>query len=339
MASIGNQYLSLVDLAKRQNEDGTMADIIEILGKSNPIVQDAITTEGNLTTGHRSTIRTGIPTGTWRQLYKGVAPEKGTTKQVDDTIGMLEAYSEIDKKLAQLNGFSAVWRQSEEMAFVEGMSQNVASTMFYGNTSTEPEKFMGLAPRFSSLSAENGQQIIDAGGTGSINTSIWLVNWHESVMHLITPKGIPGGMQMQDLGEDTKVLANGSMYQVLRSHWEWNLGLVVKDWRHIVRIANVDTGDIDFSDASDSPGNASYSGPNIPVLLARAYNALFSSTSPGQRVIYCNRAVLTAIDLIVQGKSNIWFAPMEWHGQKITSYRGIPIRPTDAILSNEARVV
>lgn len=338
MATIGGTYLSMTDWAKRIEDNGKIATIIELLGKQNPILQDMMAVEGNLTTGHKTTIRTGLPAGTWRLLYGGVQPEKSTTKQVTDTCGMLESYSVVDKALADLNGNSAAFRASESMAFLEGMGQTIATTLFYGNTSVDPEKFLGLAPRFNSLSAENGQQIIDGGGSGSINTSMWLFPWSDRVVHAIFPKGSNSGLAHRDLGEDTFVQSDGSQYQIYRDHFRWDIGLTVRDWRYVVRIANLDSGDMDFSDASDSPGNSSYTGPSLVTLMTRAVNALYSTTPPGKLVFYCNRVVATAIDLIVQSKSNVWFSPMEYAGGYVSSFRGIPIRVCDAILNTEARV-
>jgi hypothetical protein len=47
------------------------------------------------------------------QLNYGVASSKSRTAQVTDSCGMLEAYAEIDKALADLNGNSAAFRLSE----------------------------------------------------------------------------------------------------------------------------------------------------------------------------------------------------------------------------------
>jgi len=94
---------SYVDMAKRMDPDGSIADIAELLAEENPIVQDAVVVEGNLTTGHRHVIRTGLPEATWRRLNYGVPRGKSRTAQVDDTTGMLEAYAEVDKDLAALN--------------------------------------------------------------------------------------------------------------------------------------------------------------------------------------------------------------------------------------------
>ena len=74
----------------------TMVDqmlVRHILVRPNEILDDAVFIEGNLPTGHRVTIRTGLPPVYWRSLNQGVPRSKSMTAQVDETIGMLEAYS------------------------------------------------------------------------------------------------------------------------------------------------------------------------------------------------------------------------------------------------------
>ncbi|HBV41927.1 MAG TPA: hypothetical protein DEB43_04695, partial [Desulfovibrio sp.] len=124
--------VTLLDAAKRFDNTGKIAKLVEIMAQTNEILEDALWLEGNLPTGHRTTVRTGLPAAAWRILNYGVQPSKSTTKSIDDTCGMLEAYAEVDKSLADLNGASADWRMSEEAGFVEAMNQEMAKTLFYG---------------------------------------------------------------------------------------------------------------------------------------------------------------------------------------------------------------
>ncbi|WP_349355972.1 major capsid protein, partial [Escherichia coli] len=202
---------------KRVDPNGKVDKIIELLGQTNPILQDMPFVEGNLPTGHRTTIRSGLPSATWRLLNYGVQPSKSTTVQVTDSVGMLETYAEVDKSLADLNGNTAEFRLSEDRAFIEAMNQQMAQTLFYGDSSVNPQQFMGLSSRYSSLSAGNAQNIIDAGGTGTDNTSIWLVVWGENTVHGIFPKGQKAGIQMEDKGQVTLEDANGGKYEGYRT--------------------------------------------------------------------------------------------------------------------------
>lgn len=332
MAIKGVSNPTLSDVAKRLDPNGKIAAVVELLSETNEILEDITFLEGNLPTGHRTTVRSGLPTVTWRQLNYGVQPSKSRTVQVTDSAGMLEAYSEVDKELAMLNGNTAEFRLSEDRPFLESMNQTMASTIFYGNTATEPEKFMGLAPRYSDLSAENGGHILDAGGTGSDNASIWLVVWGPNTCHMFYPKSSSAGLKQQDLGEDTKTLDDGSMYQVLRAHYQWKAGLTLRDWRYVVRIAN-----IDVSDLSDA-GEGTYAGASLINLLIKAYNKLHS-TNAGRPVIYCNQDVKTALDLLATNKDNVQLTVDNYAGQPTTKFWGIPIKRVDALLNTEERVV
>lgn len=185
-------------------------------------------------------MRTGLPSATWRMLNYGVPPSKSTTAQVTDTVGMLETYSEVDKELADLNGQTAEFLLSESLAFLESMNQEMAETLIYGDTTVHPQRFTGLSARFNSLAAKNGVNIIDAGGTGSNLTSIWLVVWGENTVHGLFPKGSKAGLQQEHKGQVTLEDENGGKYEGYRTHFQWKNGLTVRDWRYVVRIANID---------------------------------------------------------------------------------------------------
>ena len=122
MSTLGSKYLGIADRMKREDPDHAIAAIIELLVEQNEILDDAITIEGNLPTGHQTTIRTGLPTVTWRKMYGTVQPSKSTTKQVTDAAGNLEAYAQVDVDVADLNGNTNQFRLSEATAFLESMT-------------------------------------------------------------------------------------------------------------------------------------------------------------------------------------------------------------------------
>ena len=338
MATLNNNYPTLADLKKQMDGKGNVvSDIIEILQDTNPILQDMPFYEANLGTKHLTTVRAGIPTATWRRLYQGVQPQKGKTTQVEDTCGMLEAWSEVDSKLIDISGNPARFRMNEASAFLEGMNRQMATAIFYGNTDQDPEQFNGLAPRFDSLSAANASQIVDGGGTGSDNTSIWMVVWSERTCHGIYPKGSKAGLSREDKGKTTKELPDGGLYDVHREKFEWDCGLSVRDWRYIVRIANIDV--------SDMIGGS----VDMFALLRKGYWKLKQrEISNGRAAIYANSDVLEALDAqstpttatsATTSTGNVRYGPMEIGGKEVMGYRNMPIRETDALLNTEARVV
>lgn len=328
MAVKGLTALTLADWGKRIDPNGKVDKITELLSQTNPILMDMPFIEGNLPTGHKTTIRSGLPSATWRLLNYGVQPSKSTTVQVTDSVGMLESYAEVDKSLADLNGNTAEFRLSEDRAFIEAMNQSMAQTLFYGDTSVNPQQFMGLSSRYSLKSAGNGQNIIDAGGTSTDNTSIWLVVWGENTVHGIFPKGQKAGLNMEDKGQQTLRDANNNPYEGYRTHYKWDNGLCLRDWRYVVRIANIDVSDLSV------PGSAA----NIVSLMVKALHRI-PNRGMGKPVFYMNRTVGQALDLQSLDKASLALSVKETEGEFWTTFRGIPIRETDAILETEARVV
>lgn len=331
MATLADTHPTLLDLARRSDPDGSIADIVEILNQTNEILDDMVWVEGNLVTGHRTTIRAGLPTPTWRKMYGGVQPTKSRTVQVTDTTGMLEAYAEVDKALADLNGNTAAWRLSEEKPHIEGMGEEVVQTLFYGNEGTEPEAFTGLSPRFNSLSAANAENIIDAGGTGTDNASIWLCIWDPSTGHGIVPKGSTAGLQMEDKGQVTieNVDGAGGRMEAYRSHYRQDAGLTIRDWRAFVRIANIDRSAL-TADAS--------TGANLPNLMFQAEERVMRSG--GRAAWYMDRSILTK--LRQQSAAAVKTSTLTIEnvgGVRLSSFGGVPIRRVDALSGDEARVV
>ena len=331
MATLGASFVDLIDLYKQQDGKGQFVAIIEILKEMNPILDDAIAVECNKGSTHLHTVRAGLPAVTWGKLYQGIPNDKGRQTQVEDTTGFVEGLSTIDNRILDLSTNEGAVRLSEAMAYLESMSQEVATKLFYGNTASDPEEFMGLAPRFNDLSASNGNQIIDAGGTGSDNASIWFVAWGENQCQLLYPKGTQAGVQRDDKGEQRLTDGSGNAYFGKEELFTWHVGLAVKDWRYVSRVANIDVSDMQAGTVA------------LYDFLRKAYWKLQGRRIPGGNLaIYCNRDVMESLDALATNAgasdSFIRLKPMEIQGQEVLTYRGIPIRETDALLNTEARV-
>lgn len=332
MATLSNNVLTLGDWAKRIDPDGKIAQIVELLTQTNPILTDMRWVEGNLPVGHRITQRTGLPTVYWRMINQGTPPSKSQTAQVDEGVGMMEAWSEVDVKLAALNGDINAFRFSEAKAFIEAMNNEMASTLFYGNSGLAPEEFTGLAPRYSDLSAGNAENIIDAGGTGSDNTSAWLVVWGDQSLFGIFPKGSQAGLVQRDHGEKIVEVSGGiggNRMLAYLSSFHWDAGIALRDWRYVVRVANIDVSDLLGGTPAD-----------LTELMIRAEHRL-PNMGMGRAVWYVSRSVFQALD--IQGRRDVeaggGLSYDEIDGRRRRTFRGIPIETVDAILDTEARVV
>lgn len=333
-ATLGASVATLLDHAKRMEPNGSVAKVAELLSQSNAILEDMQWKEGNLPTGERVTVRTGLPSVAWRLLNKGVAKSKSTTAQIDEQVGMLEARSEIDVDLAALNGNSDAFRLSEASAFLEAMNQEFAQTLLYGNSGTAQEEFTGLAVRYSSLSAANGQNIINAGGVQSDNTSIWLVVWGPNSVYGIFPKGSKAGLVHEDLGTGDAFDSDNNRFRALMDRWQWKGGIALKDWRYVVRIANIDVSSL-VADAS---------GATVKLMeyMSKAIDRI-PTLGMGRPVFYANRTVASMLRLQAMNKSvaNIGFHPaVNQFGKSIheLQFNGIPVRLVDQILETEALV-
>jgi hypothetical protein len=341
MATLASSALTLAEWATRLDPGGKPAAVIELLGQTNEMLTDMLWMECNDGAGHKTTVRTGLPEATWRLLNYGVAKSKSTTIQVRDSTGMLEAYSDIDKALADLNGNTAEFRMGEDMAFIEAMNQEMQKTVIYGSTAADPERFTGLAQRFSAIAAaNNGVNIVDAGGTGSANTSGWLIGWGQNTCHGLFPKGSKAGLQVRDLGETPLLDGNQNVYQGYRTHFKWDCGLTLRDWRFVVRIANIDI----TAGAVTTTNLVNYliaAVNKLPFISAAGNSPPPGGTRPGQvnTAFYVNRTVRAALDQQAMAKTNNFLTIETRDSKPYTAFRGIPIRICDQLGNSESRVV
>ena len=340
MATLSTSNLTLADWAKRIDPDGRVPVIAELLSQSNEILEDCVFKEGNLPTGERVVIRTGLPTVYWRALNQGIPSTKSTTAQVDEACGMLEARSEVDKDLAMLNGNTAQFRLSEDTAFLEAMNQTMATTMFYGNPGVDPKQFLGLAPRYSALTgSNNAQNVITAGGSDATsNTSVYLVIWGDNTVYCPFPKGSKAGLIHEDLGEQTVYNSDGTRLQAYATRYQWKNGLVVKDWRYVVRICNIDTDDL----IGQVTTQAASAATALIKLMSRALYRI-PNMAMGRAAFYMNRTVHSGLAIAALDKSQAVLKVNEGLSQFGTPYswltfQGVPLRRTDAIINTEAVV-
>ena len=326
MATIGATNPTLLDQIKRMAPDGSIAKIVEALSERNDILKDAVAIEANMPLSHRTTIREGLPEVGWRMFNQGIAASKSQTIQVDETIGMLEGRSKVDVDLAKLNGNEAAVRASEDMAFIQSMNNTISTALFYESTRANPERIMGLTPRYNLLAGDNAANIINdlSSSSGSDQYSMWFVTWGEDTCHLIYPKGSQVGLQQKDLGEQLVADSGGTNeYKAYVTNFQWKLGLCVKDWRYCARICNID---------ASATLAAAAGTTTIITSMVRAYNAIQDFNS-GRTVIYCSRALRTLLDIQILNKTNVFFTPMEWHGHTGPSFRGLPILICDALVA------
>lgn len=318
--------VNYMDFITRLGPNDKIARLIEMQKKTNRILDDLVTVECNMVEGHKTTIRNGLPEVAWRMLNYGVPASKSQVTTVTDTTGMLEAWASVDVDLVKLNSNKDEFRLSENRAFLESMNQEQARTLFYGNQKVEPVKYTGLAPRYGASSDDEslaGFNVVKASaGANPAHdyTSIWLACWGENTLHAIHPKGTEAGFHMKDWGEQIVRDELGNEYVALKTHYKWDQGLCLRDWRYVVRIANIDLDDIDKAgttvDLLDALTDAYYRVPDFDM---------------GTPVLYANKKVLSWLHKQVNEKSKYQLNSTNVAGKPVLDFMGIPFKKCDAI--------
>ncbi len=317
-------YPTLMDVARRSGDKGIEA-VVEVLNQTNAALDDIPWLECNSGVMHVTTVRTGLPTATWRMLNSGVPVGKSATKQIKAGCGMLETYAEVDDKIVQLSKNPSAFIASENAAFIEGMGQEVGRVMFYGDPAN-PKEPVGLINYYNdgSANAETRKNILDGGGESTDNSSIWLICWGDKTVHGLYPQGSKAGLTETYKGVQTVKDTLGGQFEARRTHYSWDSGFVVRDWRYAVRIANISAAALDGSSA-----------PALIKLMIKALNLLPTATAGTRMAFYARREVVSALDIQTLEKSNLALAYGDAYGRKVLQFRGVPVRQCDALLTTE----
>ena len=332
MATLSTGSLTIADIAKRTDPNGSAAMIAELLTQTNAILNDIPWYMSNQPTSHQTTSRTSLPTPTWRNYNAGIASTKSTTGQSQEQMGMLEDLSEVDIAVASLGGNLGANRLNEGKAHIEGMGQEMTQTLFLGNSGVNPEEFTGFAPRFNALTGTTSQNVISGGGSGSDNSSIYLVGWAANKVYGIYPPGTTAGLVHRDLGEQIITVSaglGGTRMLAYVDHFKWYAGLAVEDWRFVVRICNIDISNL----------VAKSSAADLFDLMIKATHRI-PSLEACNPVFYLNRTCFQMLD--IQGRDDVQTGGQltygEVAGKRLPFFRGIPARLVDQLTETEATV-
>lgn len=342
MALLDGSRLTLADNAKMEDPTGKIAVIANLLSQTNEILSDCVFVKANGKTYHRVNVNVGLPEVYWTQVNVGTPPSRAKYATVDEGIGLLEARSETDIRAAAMSGNVNRYRMMQSIQHLESMNQEMATTMFYGDTGVTSAAFVGLSGRYTNFnSAPNSANVLTCGGTtNGQQVSVWLVGWGPETVYCTYPEGSTAGLQHRNLGEQTAYFSDGTRMQVYSDLYNWSNGLVVKDWRYVVRIANCDLTPLqDLSQVSATNDQQPSSTVNILHRMSQAVARIpnFGMCRPA---FYMNRTVHTALMRIAMEKSSGVLRINEavnQFGSKdgYMSFMGIPIRRCDALVTTE----
>ena len=337
---------TLIDVASRTSPDGKLRPIAELLSQCNEINDDIPWMEANEMGGHEFVFRTSIPAGSWRQYNMGISYSKSTTAKSRVGLAMLEDYSQVDRALAEDSGDPTKFRESEDIAFLEGMGQTITQTFWYGNTAANPAQFMGFSTFYNAIAgAANGANVLSGGGTGTNNASIWLIGWGEGAVYGLFPRGSSAGLMHEDKGDVRAAYdALGNPFEAYTSWFRQKAGLCPQDWRQVVRLANIDVT------------NAGLAGPNAFDIFAQGMAKMMllppkmtgttsgitktdATMEPTTRfVFYCNRTIRYWMDVQMLRNRNVLLQIDDYAGKPCMGFRGIPVKLSDQLLNTESTV-
>ena len=341
---------TLLDLTSRLDGAMEIMELAEMLSQCNDFWSYLPVKEANEIGGHEFSFRTSLPAGFWRSINQGTPYSKSTSAKTRLGVGVLEDWSQVDMLLAEAAGDIEKFRYSEMIAFMEGMSQTMVQGAFYGNSTVAPASLNGLSTFYNTVSlgnAQNAANVIDGGGTGSSNLSIWLNCYSPRSLYAVYPRGSKAGLTVEDLGKEQRGYdALGNPFMAYTFWFRHMMAIIPEDWRYCSRLANIDVT------------NAGLAGPNaadlfalmaeqvlLPPLLGRKESGITMTDAPSEAglgvkaVFHMNRTGRHWADIQGMRGRNVLLSVTDSAGVVTETFRGIPITVIDQLLVNEARVV
>jgi hypothetical protein len=330
MTTLGTNNLAISDIVRRQGANGEYVPIAEMLSEINTLATDASWFEGELPAGHMSTVRSALPSFATLQPNGETSASKSTTDQTLEAAEFMDAWIDAHEQVIRYGGNAAAAIASEMPAFVEADMQTVNDRIIYGNGSTTVGQVNGLAVRYNSSSATNGDNVILGGAAGGQTDcmSVYLIEHGQGKFGLWYPKGSKAGLAIEDFGR-VPVKTSGGLSVRYQVHYTRALGIAVDDWRSVVRIANIDKSLL-----------IAGTGADLPFRLNQATHCLPRGTSAGRRAFYMNRTTFLWLDdqcrNDVQAGGQLKYS--EVAGMEIPTWRGYPINIFDTLTESETAI-
>lgn len=320
--------LSFGEIAKRTAPGGGLLEIFEAMNEVNPELSRIPAVPCNQQYSHKISRRTSLPTGTWRQAYQGTTAKASTTQVATFGTALLEAISEVDATLIDTSSDPKGTRRQEDMAFVQGMSEQVWEAIITGTTTAYPEKFDGLQTYLNSLSQT---MVFDGGNSGG--TSIYVCDFSPQGCYLIYPSGVRDRgtlgltIDTNPTGGNGKVWvkdASEGDYLAYRTLFQWWLGFVVRDELAIGRIANINP---------TVGGSNTFDENDLIELLEYGHFKGRGTT------ILCSKEIKAQMRIRLKDKANVNFSTaMGLSGEEILMFGNTPVFRCDAISTSESTV-
>lgn len=319
--------LTPIELAKRFGDKQTIF-IIEAISETNELNLDAVIGEASDGTINRTTQRVTLPHGTRRIYGQAIDSEASQTRQIQDGIEMIEAYSDVEADMADHSPNKKALIDSEDHAFLEGIGETQVEDLFYAKKEDGLEFIDGILTRLPGYVDNQTVFGVESSGTTENFASIVLVKWADDKAKLIYPRGASGlGVSAEWRGKQdvaiTKPDGKIGYLPMYRTFFKTHFGFTQRHPQAVKRIANINplTSDVE----------------KIMVKLIAARNKL--ARGGGTVVAYMNADVKTLLDTYTEVTNTRRLVTKDdpW-GRPITAFGEIRFRQIDKMLSTESLV-
>ena len=337
MATIGTG-LTLAELIKRENPDGSMTELIDVISKVTPIAMEGYWEGANNRTYHEATRVATKPTGTERAYGMGVSASAASTEKATEPTSILADLLVVDADLIENEGGASKLNQ-EEALFVSGMIETVAGRLIGGDRATNSMQINGINNRSDYNSLSSDYVYDTAGGDASVTankTSIYIIQYGPKMVSIIAPSGdnqktIRRRTFPVEL-VDQPGTSGVKKFPAYQTWFQIQFGLFIYDPRCIKRIVNISTSNIDGVDDFSFDENLL-----TDAIIDLEYNGRGA-------VIYVNRTLMKQMTRRANEQGNTIFdltkgadSAMPTVG-RILSCNGVPIHREDSITDTQAHV-
>lgn len=327
---------TMADIVRGQVDGKFDRDIVELTLSASQNLGHFVVLPCNNGNNDITTIRTGLSEATWTSFYEGVQPSKGSKAQVVTSCGKLESLIQVDKDLIDSTDDAEAELGDEAFDKAETMANEIMSCIYYGNTKVNGKKFNGLSPIHNKLctadSTKNDSEYYTLGAKRSTQPdstalrSIWLIGHGRMGTSLRYPKGSSAGLERGPLEDQTVTTPDGKRLKVKEQFFKWKTGLVNKDFRTAVRIANIESNNVEALDLDVGE----YMLKAMVRVRKTGVNLKFYM--PGS--LYEWLCVKTRRDI----KNSHGFTFAEHDGELVLDFMGVGVYTEDALEVNEAEV-
>jgi hypothetical protein len=342
---------TIVDIAKERDASGKLLPYIYALSQSNALLRLLSFIETNQARSHQASVETSCPMPSTRILNQGVDAQYGTSAQIEETCAQLKDWVKIDEDVANYGGDPQSYRVRQAQGRLRAMGRKFAYLWFYGNRGANPSDINGLSMRFSAKSgAPNSQNVLSAGGTANTNTSVWLLGLNEYALTGIFPKGSIAGIHHRDWGlrpvnnainASGNAVGNLAMYE---DEFTMDFGLFLADWRHVVRIGDIDVPLLNSQNGADIAFYMDEAQSRLPEDTNLPPEEGVETTKPtyyffGPRTVQRNlrhqikSVTVQGAGYAKEGMAGAYHPRWEWE------YNGVPYGIVDQILLTESNLL